>query len=540
MDDNTTHFDPKDFRRALGMFATGVTIVTTQAGDGAPVGVTANSFNSVSLTPPLVLWSLAKSARSLQAFSSNRDALSRSLALSLFRSYIEATSTDGRAWLGNDKREKLSSVCYVIDEIGQCLDFARGIISQRESIVNALRAFAERVEIVLVGTGADVCRGSGDLRPSTDPRHVFLVTVQAAATEHATALLDVLLRRFIPRDDAANRAEIKARVDSMPQLGHLLCNARMTTLFVDGLKACRGVLVPAWHEHFVAAAQSALLSFSLTNGISSIRPEIRRNLLLSAYARLQWQAFERPEFAKCARKQADAQRGEWSVVEAVVGRRALHGRFRTDTETGAMLNEDAAAAECMACVRYGLLTLAEGGRFAASPCMQLVIASDFGRSFRMSQGAAFEDLVVCAASRAAEVDGFTVQRFESPSALPAQPHVASPGVPSDVFKMWVDSLRRAGARAVVVHNGDSAHGPDVFVLRKPGEAWTEAHRQPLLEAISCKSGAKKSSSDADIFRTLGSPWLITSATLNGASPPCVDTEAVGRRASELVAAFLRL
>jgi 3-hydroxy-9,10-secoandrosta-1,3,5(10)-triene-9,17-dione monooxygenase reductase component len=69
MDDNTTHFDPKDFRRALGMFATGVTIVTTQAGDGAPVGVTANSFNSVSLTPPLVLWSLAKSARSLQAFS---------------------------------------------------------------------------------------------------------------------------------------------------------------------------------------------------------------------------------------------------------------------------------------------------------------------------------------------------------------------------------------------------------------------------------------------------------------------------------------
>lgn len=69
MDDNAKHFDPKDFRRALGMFATGVTIVTTQAEDGTPVGVTANSFNSVSLTPPLVLWSLAKSARSLQAFS---------------------------------------------------------------------------------------------------------------------------------------------------------------------------------------------------------------------------------------------------------------------------------------------------------------------------------------------------------------------------------------------------------------------------------------------------------------------------------------
>ncbi|MFY8088872.1 MAG: flavin reductase family protein, partial [Rubrivivax sp.] len=60
--------DPRDFRQALGMFATGVTIVTTCAEDGSPVGVTANSFNSVSLQPPMVLWSLAKTARSLTAF----------------------------------------------------------------------------------------------------------------------------------------------------------------------------------------------------------------------------------------------------------------------------------------------------------------------------------------------------------------------------------------------------------------------------------------------------------------------------------------
>lgn len=63
-----TAFDPKDFRQALGMFATGVTIVTARAGDGSPVGITANSFNSVSLTPPMVLWSLARNARSLPVF----------------------------------------------------------------------------------------------------------------------------------------------------------------------------------------------------------------------------------------------------------------------------------------------------------------------------------------------------------------------------------------------------------------------------------------------------------------------------------------
>ena len=45
-----------------------ITIITTKAADGTLVGLTANSFNSVSLNPPLVLWSLAESSLSLPAF----------------------------------------------------------------------------------------------------------------------------------------------------------------------------------------------------------------------------------------------------------------------------------------------------------------------------------------------------------------------------------------------------------------------------------------------------------------------------------------
>jgi flavin reductase (DIM6/NTAB) family NADH-FMN oxidoreductase RutF len=63
------NFSQDDFRQALGMFATGVTIVTARATDGSFVGLTANSFNSVSLTPPLVLWSLSRAAASMAAFS---------------------------------------------------------------------------------------------------------------------------------------------------------------------------------------------------------------------------------------------------------------------------------------------------------------------------------------------------------------------------------------------------------------------------------------------------------------------------------------
>ena len=61
-------FDPKAFRNALGTFPTGVTIVTTVGTDGALVGLTCNSFSSVSLSPPLILWSLSLRSPNLSNF----------------------------------------------------------------------------------------------------------------------------------------------------------------------------------------------------------------------------------------------------------------------------------------------------------------------------------------------------------------------------------------------------------------------------------------------------------------------------------------
>lgn len=64
----STALDPRQFRRALGNFASGVTIVTACGPDGRKVGVTANSFNSVSLEPPLILWSLDKRSSAWDVF----------------------------------------------------------------------------------------------------------------------------------------------------------------------------------------------------------------------------------------------------------------------------------------------------------------------------------------------------------------------------------------------------------------------------------------------------------------------------------------
>lgn len=55
-------------RQSLGQFATGVTVVTCTADDGHACGITANSFSSVSLDPPLVLWNIAKVSNSLRAY----------------------------------------------------------------------------------------------------------------------------------------------------------------------------------------------------------------------------------------------------------------------------------------------------------------------------------------------------------------------------------------------------------------------------------------------------------------------------------------
>lgn len=62
--------DARALRRAFGQFATGVTVITTREADRpAPVGITVNSFASVSLDPPLILWSAARSSMRHAHFS---------------------------------------------------------------------------------------------------------------------------------------------------------------------------------------------------------------------------------------------------------------------------------------------------------------------------------------------------------------------------------------------------------------------------------------------------------------------------------------
>lgn len=62
-------FTSSQFRQALGMFATGVTVVTARSPSGELAGLTVSSFNSVSLQPPLVLWSLKADSHSMDVLA---------------------------------------------------------------------------------------------------------------------------------------------------------------------------------------------------------------------------------------------------------------------------------------------------------------------------------------------------------------------------------------------------------------------------------------------------------------------------------------
>jgi flavin reductase (DIM6/NTAB) family NADH-FMN oxidoreductase RutF len=65
-------FSPRELRDALGLFATGVAVVTTTTPEGKHIGATVSSFSSVSLDPPLVLFSMARQARAFAAWAAAR------------------------------------------------------------------------------------------------------------------------------------------------------------------------------------------------------------------------------------------------------------------------------------------------------------------------------------------------------------------------------------------------------------------------------------------------------------------------------------
>lgn len=111
--------DPRAFRNALGQFGTGVTVVTTMTTTG-PIGITANSFSSLSLDPPLVLWAPAKNS-SRYPFFAAADHFAIHVLASDQRSVCEGFARDGDFfdtidWTASPQNVPLLDGCLAVFE----------------------------------------------------------------------------------------------------------------------------------------------------------------------------------------------------------------------------------------------------------------------------------------------------------------------------------------------------------------------------------------------------------------------------------------
>jgi flavin reductase (DIM6/NTAB) family NADH-FMN oxidoreductase RutF len=133
-----------DIRKALAQFATGVTVVTTRSPDGTPVGLTVNSFASVSLDPPLVLWSIALTAQSYEVFRTCQSYLIHVLAVDQLE-VAAAFATRGAdkfgatRWRSNDSGLPLLEGCVAWFECGNRSQYPEG---DHVILVGRVEAFA--------------------------------------------------------------------------------------------------------------------------------------------------------------------------------------------------------------------------------------------------------------------------------------------------------------------------------------------------------------------------------------------------------------
>jgi flavin reductase (DIM6/NTAB) family NADH-FMN oxidoreductase RutF len=102
-------FDTRAFRDALGCFPTGVTLVTARGAGSHPIGITVNSFTSVSLDPPLILWCIHRQSRRFETFV-NADAFTVSI--------LDATHEAVSSRLARPGEHRLDGIPLVATESG--------------------------------------------------------------------------------------------------------------------------------------------------------------------------------------------------------------------------------------------------------------------------------------------------------------------------------------------------------------------------------------------------------------------------------------
>ena len=136
--------DPRDFRNALGTYATGVTIITAVAANGKPYGLTCNSFASVSLNPPLVLWSLGMFSQALNVFQNASHFAVNVLSVSQQALADKFAKSSGDKFVGVEWTPGLGGAPLLADSVAnfQCRSAGRYYGGDHVIFLGAVEAYA--------------------------------------------------------------------------------------------------------------------------------------------------------------------------------------------------------------------------------------------------------------------------------------------------------------------------------------------------------------------------------------------------------------
>src|ERR1700732_996080 len=153
---DSSPIDPRDFRTALGTFATGVTIITAVAADGKPYGLTCNSFTSVSLNPPLVLWSLVIYSQGMSIFQNASHFAVNVLGVSQQALATKFASASVDRFAGVERTAGLGNAPILADSVAnfQCRAVSRYYGGDHVIFLGAVEAYAyNRKEPLLFARG---------------------------------------------------------------------------------------------------------------------------------------------------------------------------------------------------------------------------------------------------------------------------------------------------------------------------------------------------------------------------------------------------
>lgn len=302
---SNTKFDPRDFRSALGHFPTGVTVITTLDKDGAPIGCTASSFNSVSMDPALVLWSVDKNAYSATIFehaehfainvlSENQVATSNKFAgrgEDKFKDVAYASGLGGvpllegcgaqfecKTWNVYDGGDHLIIVGEVIEyshnDSKTPLVFSRGsysITSQHpalnsESAVHSNSDFLN--DFLLYQLNSTISQYRKELYPilidgcNVTPEHWRILTILKQSTTSDFGELSELVMQ--------PERELKQSLDMLKELGVIECNADAISLTSKGVEL-QSELFSIAKKH-----EAEFLSKLSTDEVSALKNGLKR------------------------------------------------------------------------------------------------------------------------------------------------------------------------------------------------------------------------------------------------------------------------